>query len=63
MEKISFPHFRLFSEIYEAHSIEEAMQKINEEGFVMFCIHKDAEANGKHLFCLGKIDMNRAVIS
>lgn len=57
---VSFPYFRLFSEIYEAHSIEEAAKKINEEGFAMFCIHEGAEAAGQHLFCLGKIDPSRA---
>lgn len=55
----SFPHFQLISEIYEARSIEEAAKKINEEGFVMFFIHEEAEATGSHLFCLGKLDLSR----
>jgi len=59
---MEFPYYPLIGEICEAHSLEEAAQKINEEGYVMFKIHEGAEANGRHLFCLGKIDPARAAL-
>ena len=55
-----FPYYPMIGEVYEARSIKEAAKKINEEGFVMILIHEEAEANGQHLFCLGKIDPSRA---
>ena len=42
-----------------AISMEEAAKKINEEGYVMFFVHEKAEAEGSHLFCLGKLDPAR----
>lgn len=58
-----FPYYPLIGEICEARSIEEAAKKINEEGFVLYAIHEGAEAKGEHLFCLGKIDPRRAMLS
>jgi len=55
-----FPYCPLVAEICEAHSLEEAAKKINEEGYVMIFVHENAEANGQHLFSLGKIDPTRA---
>ena len=55
----SWPYFQLIKEVYEARSIEEALQKINEEGYVMFTGYKDAEADDKCIYCLGKLDLNR----
>lgn len=57
-----FPYYPMIAQVYEAHSLEEAAQKINEEGYVMFFVHEKAEAEGSHLFCLGKIDPARAAL-
>lgn len=54
-----FPYYPMIAEVYEAHSMEEAAKKINEEGYVMFFVHEKAEAEGTHLFCLGKLDPAR----
>lgn len=54
------PYMPLICEVYETRSLLEALQKINEEGYVMITGYAASENDGERLFCLGKIDPARA---
>ena len=56
--KPKFPYYPLVGEVYEAHSVAEALRKINEEGFVMISGTENAETK-ECIFCLGKLDLSR----
>lgn len=56
--KPKFPYYPLVGEVYEAHSVADALRKINEDGFVMISGTENAETK-ECIFCLGKLDLSR----